>query len=92
MTELLITGLIVLLASLAMGLFRVVAGPTDADRMMAAQLLGTAGVGLLLILSALLGSEGLVDVALVLALLAAVTVIAFTRRVARRPDMESGHD
>jgi multicomponent Na+:H+ antiporter subunit F len=92
MTELMIIGLVVLLATLALGLFRVVAGPTDADRMMAAQLLGTAGVGLLLILSGLLGAEGLVDVALVLAFLAAVTVIAFTRGAGSRSDVESGHD
>ena len=32
------------LAMVALGLFRILHGPTDADRMMAAQLVGTGGV------------------------------------------------
>jgi len=61
--------------------------PSASDRMLSAQLLGTNGVGLMLLLSLLQHQPGLIDVALVLALLAAVVVIAFTRRA-----QEAQHD
>jgi len=68
------------LATVAAGLIRVAKGPTRADRMMAAQLFGTALASILLVLSWGLGQPGLVDVALVFAALAAITVVAFVRR------------
>ena len=48
--------------------------------MLTAQLLGTNGVGLLLLLAPLLDLPALIDVGLVLALLATVALAAFTRR------------
>lgn len=75
--------LIVLLASLLGGLWRVLRGPAAADRMLAAQLLGTTSVAMLLVLSRLMEMPALLDVALVLALLAAVTVVAFVVLSAR---------
>jgi len=66
-----------LLATVALGLLRILRGPSDADRMMAAQLLGTGGVGALLLLGAATGESGAVDVALTLALLAAFASVAF---------------
>lgn len=63
----------------AVALLWMVRGGRLIDRMLTAQLLGTNGVGLLLLLSFVLGVRALIDVALVLALLAAVAVIAFTR-------------
>ena len=69
---------LLLLATLLLGLVRVFRGPSTGDRMMAAQLMGTTGVGLLLLLQPVLGIPALVDVALVLALLAAVAVAALT--------------
>lgn len=71
---------LVLLASIGVGLVRVVLGPTPSDRMMAAQLMGTSGIGVLLLLGPILQIRALVDVALIFALLAAVAVAAFTRR------------
>ncbi len=68
-----------LLVTVALGLIRVLKGPAAGDRLLAVQLLGTAGVGFLLLLAPLLGQPALVDVALVLALLAVVAVAAFTR-------------
>lgn len=65
------------LAMVAVGLIRVLHGPADADRMMAAQLLGTGGIAALLMMAAALGLTALVDVALVLALLAAFASVAF---------------
>ena len=83
---LLLAAAAVLLMTLAMGMVRVLKGPTAGDRMLAAQLLGTAGVGVLLLLAVALGLPALVDVALVLALLAVVAVVAFTRQEARSGD------
>ena len=67
------------LASLALGLIRVMRGPTPADRMLTAQLFGTGGVALLLILSHAMRMPSLVDVALVYAVLAAVTMVVFVK-------------
>ncbi len=75
---------VVLLLSLIVGLARVVLGPTPSDRMLAAQLMGTTGVGLLVLLAETLSRPALVDVALVFALLAAVTAVAFVRRYSAR--------
>lgn len=68
-----------LLLNVVVGLLRVLRGPTPADRMLAAQLFGTTGVATLLLLAPAFG-PALNDIALVFALLAAVTVIAFVRR------------
>jgi multicomponent Na+:H+ antiporter subunit F len=71
---------ILLLVTMTAGLVRVVIGPTPADRMMAAQLLGTSGIAMLALLAPALGLPALMDVGLIFALLAAVSVAAFTRR------------
>lgn len=68
-----------LLANLVAALARAVRGPTAADRMLAALLFGTTGVGMLALL-AFSGGGALVDVALTLALLAAITGVAFAQR------------
>ncbi|MFD2110547.1 monovalent cation/H+ antiporter complex subunit F [Thiorhodococcus fuscus] len=78
---------LVLLLSMTAGLVRVVVGPTPADRMMGAQLLGTTGIAVLLLLGRAFAMPALADVALIFALLAAVAVSAFTRRrLDREPD------
>jgi multicomponent Na+:H+ antiporter subunit F len=59
---------------------RAMIGPSLQDRMLSVQLLGTGGVAVLLLLSPLLAIPALIDVALVLALLAAVAAAALTRR------------
>ena len=71
---------VVLFLTLVGGLVRVVLGPTPPDRMLAAQLMGTTGVGVLLLLSQALHRPSLMDVALVFSLLAALTTVAFVRR------------
>lgn len=78
MPELLSLAIGGLMLSLFLGLLRVLRGPEAGDRMLATQLIGTAGVGLLLLLSVLLEQQALIDVALILALLAAVAAAAFT--------------
>ena len=78
--ELLYVGIaLFLLLNLAAGLIRVARGPTESDRMMAAQLFGTNAVAILLVFAELSGMAPLRDVALVFALLAAVTAIAYNR-------------
>lgn len=75
----------VVLATVALGLVRILRGPGDAERMMAAQLLGTGGVAVLLLLAAATGMGAAVDVALTLALLAAFASIAFYKGAPGRP-------
>lgn len=79
-----------LLLSLGTGMWRVLHGPTAADRMLAAQLFGTTAVAVLLLLAEAYNKTALRDVALVFALLAAVTAVAFVRRT--WPDREADHD
>ncbi|HZC55293.1 MAG TPA: monovalent cation/H+ antiporter complex subunit F [Xanthobacteraceae bacterium] len=67
------------LAMVALGLFRILYGPGEADRMMAAQLVGTGGVAVLLLMSVATATPSTIDVALILALLAAFALIAFVR-------------
>lgn len=83
-----------LLVTLVLGLVRIWRGPTVADRMLAAQLFGTTGVALLLVLAELQQLAPLRDVALVLALLAVMAVLAFVARVWRREpeDGDAGED
>ena len=69
-----------LLINLLASLVRVTRGPTAADRMLAALLFGTTGVGVLLLLAHAGGGPALVDVALTLALLASIAGLAFARR------------
>jgi len=79
-----------LLLNLVAGMWRILRGPTAADRMLAAQLFGTSAVAVLLLLAQALDNVALIDVALVFALLAAVTAVAFVRRA--WPDQEKKHD
>ena len=69
-----------LLLTLVAGLWRVLRGPTPADRMLAAQLFGTTSVASLLLLPEAFVRPHLRDVALVFALLATVTAVAFVQR------------
>jgi multicomponent Na+:H+ antiporter subunit F len=71
---------VILLVTICAGLARAAWGPTPSDRLMAAQLLGTTGIALLLVLAPLIAVPALVDVALIFALLASVAAAAFTRR------------
>jgi multicomponent Na+:H+ antiporter subunit F len=64
------------LAMVAVGLVRILRGPSDADRMMATQLLGSGGIAALLLAGAT-RVPAMVDVALTLALLAAFASMAF---------------
>ncbi len=91
MDEFLLWAAAFVLLMVALGLVRVARGPGYADRMMAAQLLGTGGIGALLLVGAAVREVAVVDVALTLALLAAFTSIAFVKYMAhkdRPPDAD----
>jgi len=79
-----------LLANLVVALIAAARGPTPADRMLMAMLFGTTGTAVLVLLAAAVSSAALVDVALVLALLAAIGGIAFAKRAWHAE--ERGHD
>ena len=63
----------VIVAAVIVGIIRVARGPTFEDRLLVTQLFGTSGVAVLLLL-------GAGDVALIFALLASITVVAFASR------------
>ena len=69
-----------LLLNIAVGLLRVWRGPLAPDRMLAAQLFGTAGAAVLLLLAEGLGMPSLRDVAIVTALLTSISTVVFVRR------------
>jgi multicomponent Na+:H+ antiporter subunit F len=81
-----------LLANLIAALLRIVRGPTAADRLLAALLFGTTGVAVLLLLAQASALPSLVDVALVFALLSAITGAAFAQRAWRRHPGASEHE
>jgi len=78
MGEFLLGAAAFILAMVAAGLVRVLRGPADVDRMMAAQLLGTGGIAAVLLLGEAT-DVATVDVALTLALLAAFATFAFVK-------------
>lgn len=77
-----------LLISLSGGLYQAIRGPTPGDRMLVLQLFGTAAVAVLILLGKATDAPVLVDVALVLALLAAITAIAFVRLAWTEEDID----
>ena len=79
MAELLVAAALFVLGTVVLGLVRILRGPGDAERMMAAQLLGTGGIAVLLLVGAATGESAVVDVALTFALLATFASIAFVR-------------
>lgn len=88
---------VLVLISLLLSLGRVLRGPSAVERMLAAQLMGTTGVGVLLLAEIGLRRAGylipgLMDVALVLAVLAAVTGIAFVYRGWERQTEQEADD
>jgi multicomponent Na+:H+ antiporter subunit F len=81
MTEFLLAAAGFVLLTVAFGLARILLGPSALDRMMAAQLLGTGGIAVLLLLAAATGMSATIDVALTLGLVAAFASAAFASGV-----------
>ena len=93
MNTLLLAVALFLLANLVVALVAAARGPTPADRMLMALLIGTTGTGILVLLAQAMPLGALVDVALVLALLAAIGGIAFAKRAWQQEgEKEGAHD
>ncbi len=93
MMKLMLAVALFLLANLVLALVVAARGPTPADRMLMALLIGTTGTGILVLLAQTMHLPALVDVALVLALLAAIGGIAFARRAWQGVEgVEGEHD
>jgi multicomponent Na+:H+ antiporter subunit F len=88
-TEFHVASSLLLLLTIVAGLVRVLRGPTPTDRLMAAQLFGTTGVAILLLLAEALREPALRNVALVFALLAVLATVAFVRRAPTLADEEN---
>jgi multicomponent Na+:H+ antiporter subunit F len=79
MSSFLFGAAVFVLAMVALGLFVILQRPAEVDRTMAAQLLGTGGVAILLLLAVATETSPITDVALTLALFAAFAAVTFVR-------------
>jgi multicomponent Na+:H+ antiporter subunit F len=78
MPEFLYAAAALVLLMTGLGLMRMLWGPSPADRLMAAQLLGTGGGAMALLIAIASGTTAIIDIALTLALLAAFAAVALT--------------
>jgi multicomponent Na+:H+ antiporter subunit F len=79
---------LLLVLNILAGLFRVFIGPAPADRMLAAQLFGTTGAAVFLLLAEALDRPPIRDVALVLVVLSVLAMVSFVRRLNPSPPGE----
>ncbi|MCF7989496.1 MAG: sodium:proton antiporter [Thiohalocapsa sp.] len=77
MSAFLFAAAVLVLVMVSIGLARLLRGAQPLDWVMAAQLLGTAGIAALLLAGTAASTPGAVDLALLLALLAAFATMAF---------------
>ena len=78
MAEFLFAAAAIVLVLTGLALVRMLWGPSPADRMMAAQLLGTGGGAIAILVAIASGMTAMLDIALTLALLAAFAAVALT--------------
>jgi len=90
MTEFLLAAAAFVFGTVVLGVLRILRGPADADRLLAAQLLGTGGVASLLLLGVATNAAGVTDLALLLVLLAAFASVAFVTGAAVRATKAAG--
>ena len=88
MTEFFLTAAGLIVATVAAGLAMILRGPTDIERLMSLQVLGTGGIAALLLIAFATQVPGVDDVALGLALLAPFAAIAFANML-RAEDLVS---
>ncbi len=77
---------LILLLTIVTGLYRVAKGPSAADRMLSAQLFGTTGVAMLLLLAQAYERPPLRDAALIFAMLAALIIAVFVKHAVLHRD------
>ena len=83
---------VALLVTLVGGMYQIVRGPTPGDRFLVIQLYGTAAVAILILIAEAIDESTLVDIALVFALLASITMVAFVRRTWTAEDIDDPGD
>jgi multicomponent Na+:H+ antiporter subunit F len=88
MADFLLGAACLVLAITAIGLVRILYGPGAADRIMAAQILGTGGIAVLLLESAATRISAAADVAMVIALVSALGSAAFAKGVSGPETLE----
>lgn len=81
MIAFLLAAAVFVLVMTALGLARILHGPGNAERMMGAQLIGTGGIGTLLLFGVATGAGAAIDLALILALLSVFASVAFVKGV-----------
>lgn len=85
MTDLLVYIVMPVLAiALALSVLRLVRGPGLPDRILALDLIGMLGIGVAMVYAVLTGQTALLDFAMVLALLAFLSTLAFAAYIERR--------
>lgn len=77
------------LLTTALGLFGIARRSSTADLIMAVQLLGTSGTAILLLLTVATASPQVGDVAVMLAVLAAFSAVAFSRSASKADAREA---
>lgn len=92
MTDFYLLIAVALLITLGGGMYQVVRGPTPGDRFLVIQLFGTAAVAILILIAQAINEPALVDIALVFALLASITMVAFVRRTWKEEDIDDQDD
>lgn len=89
MTGFLLGAAVLALATVMVALARLLKSRLPLDWVMAGQLLGTAGIAALLLLGTATAAPGVIDLALVLALLTAFATLAFTASLRRRAEQRA---
>jgi multicomponent Na+:H+ antiporter subunit F len=79
MADILLVVAAIVLIAVAASLIRIWQGPTPADRIMGAQIAGTGGIAIVLLIGFAGAGAAALDVALVLALLAAFASVGFVK-------------
>lgn len=92
MESFLLIAVVMLALSLVVGLVTILFRTSAADWLLAAQLIGTVGISILLVLSVLLAQPALVDAALILAMLAVLVTAVFTHRQRQQRTNKGGQD
>lgn len=88
----LLTALTLFGVAIAIALFRIVIGPSLPDRVVALDMIGVNLVSGIAIISVLLGTKSFLEVILILAILAFVSTIAFSKYIERGVIIERKRD
>ncbi len=88
MTTVLVLTALAIFATMALALVRALAGPSVFDRIVAVNVFGTKTVLVVALITAISGNDGLIDVALVYALINFIAVVAVLK-LSRMGDLAS---